>query len=230
MAITSYSTLISAVKTYLNRSDISDAQIKEFISLAEASFNRVLRTRNQITRSTSDISTQFVSQPTDLLELYNIQLNSDPIVRLEQVSLSKMDELKSASSTTGKPRYFSITGADFEFYPAPDTTYEIEVIYYKTIAPLSDSNTDNFLLTNQNDIYLFGTLVQAEPFLMNDERIGVWGALLGKGIEELRVSDQRSQTESGTIVMRAKRNLDYGGWKCLLFLQFRLTLINQRQQ
>ena len=213
MAITSYSTLISAVKTYLNRSDISDAQIKEFISLAEASFNRVLRTRNQITRSTSDISTQFVSQPTDLLELYNIQLNSDPIVRLEQVSLSKMDELKSASSTTGKPRYFAITGADFEFYPAPDTTYEIEVIYYKTIAPLSDSNTDNFLLTNQNDIYLFGTLVQAEPFLMNDERIGVWGALLGKGIEELRISDQRAQTESGTIVMRAKRNLDYGGWK-----------------
>ena len=213
MSITSYSTLISAVKTYLNRSDISDAQIKEFISLAEASFNRVLRTRNQITRSTSDISTQFVSQPTDLLELYNIQLNSDPIVRLEQVSLSKMDELKSASSTTGKPRYFAITGADFEFYPAPDTTYEIEVIYYKTIAPLSDSNTDNFLLTNQVDIYLFGTLVQAEPWLMNDERIGVWGSFLGKAIEELRISDQRAQTESGTIVMRAKRNLDYGGWK-----------------
>ena len=213
MAITSYSTLISAVKTYLNRSDISDAQIKEFISLAEASFNRVLRTRNQITRSTSDISTQFVSQPTDLLELYNIQLNSNPIVRLEQVSLSKMDELKSASSTTGKPRYFAITGADLEFCPAPDATYEIEVIYYKTIAPLSDSNTDNFLLTNQVDIYLFGTLVQAEPWLMNDERIGVWGALLGKGIEELRISDQRAQTESGTIVMRAKRNLDYGGWK-----------------
>ena len=213
MAITSYSTLISAVKTYLNRSDISDAQIKEFISLAEASFNRVLRTRNQITRSTSDISTQFVSQPTDLLELYNIQLNSNPIVRLEQVSLSKMDELKSASSTTGKPRYFAITGADLEFYPSPDATYEIEVIYYKTIAPLSDSNTDNFLLTNQVDIYLFGTLVQAEPWLMNDERIGVWGALLGKGIEELRISDQRAQTESGTIVMRAKRNLDYGGWK-----------------
>ena len=213
MAITSYSTLISAVKTYLNRSDISDDQIKEFISLAEASFNRVLRTRNQLTRSTSDISTQFVSQPSDLLELYNIQLNSDPIVRLEQVSLSAMDTLKSASSATGKPTYFAITGADLEFYPAPDASYEIEVIYYKTIAPLSTSNTENFLLTNQVDIYLFGTLVQAEPFLMNDERIGVWGALLGKGIEELRISDERSQTESGTIVMRAKRNLDYGGWK-----------------
>ena len=127
--------------------------------------------------------------------------------------MSAMDTLKSQSSTTGKPRYFTITGPDFEFYPAPDSTYEIEVIYYKTIAPLSDSNTDNFLITNHNDIYLMGTLVQAEPFLMNDERIGVWGSFLGKALEELRVSDERSQTESGTIVMRAKRNLDYGGWK-----------------
>lgn len=213
MAITSYTTLVSAVKTYLNRSDISDAQVKEFISLAEASFNRVLRTRNQIKRSTSDVSTQFVTMPTDLLELYNIQLNSDPIVRLEQVSLSAMDTLKAASSTSGKPTKFAITGSDLEFYPSPDTTYEIELIYFSTIDPLSDSTATNFLLTNQVDIYLFGALVQAEPWLMNDERVGVWGALLGKAIEELRISDERSQTESGTIVMRAKRNLDYGGWK-----------------
>ena len=213
MAITSYSTLISAAKTYLNRSDISDAQIQEFISLAEASFNRVLRTRNQIKRSTSSISTQFVTQPTDLLELYNIQLNTDPVRRLEQVSLSKMDSLKEESSTTGKPRYFAITGADLEFYPAPDASYDLAVIYYSTIDPLSTTSDPNFLITNHPDIYLFGTLVQAEPWLMNDERIGVWGALLGKSIEELRVSDERSQTESGTIVMRAKRNLDYGGWK-----------------
>tara|TARA_R100000808_G_scaffold14039_1_gene33508 strand:- start:1439 stop:2080 length:642 start_codon:yes stop_codon:yes gene_type:complete len=213
VAITSYTTLISAVKTYLNRSDISDDQVKEFISLAEASFNRVLRTRNQLTRSTSDVSTQFVTQPTDLLELYNIQLNSDPIVRLEQVSLSAMDALKAASSTTGKPLYFAITGSDLELYPAPDTSYEIEVIYYATIDPLTTSAETNFLITNHPDLYLFGSLVQAEPFLMNDERIGIWGALLGKGVEELRISDERSQTESGTIVMRPKRSLDYGGWK-----------------
>ena len=213
MAITSYTTLISAVKTYLNRSDISDDQVKEFISLAEASFNRVLRTRNQLTRSTSAVSTQFVTQPTDLLELYNIQLNSDPIVRLEQVSLSAMDALKAASSTTGKPLYFAITGSDLELYPAPDTSYEIEVIYYATIDPLTTSAETNFLITNHPDLYLFGSLVQAEPFLMNDERIGIWGALLGKGVEELRISDERSQTESGTIVMRPKRSLDYGGWK-----------------
>ena len=212
MALTTYSELKSAVGSWLNRSDL-DSNIPDFISLAEASFNRVLRTRNQIKRATSSISTQFVTQPTDLLELYNIQLNTSPVRRLEQVSLTKIDELKEGSSQTGKPLYFSITGADFELYPTPDTTYTLELVYYSSIPALTDTNDTNFLLSNHPDIYLYGALVQAEPYLMNDERIGVWGALLGKAIEELRVSDERSQTESGTLVMRATQNLDYGGWK-----------------
>jgi len=212
VAITTYSELQTAVGSWLNRSDI-DSQITDFITLAEASFNRVLRTRNQIKRATSSVSTQYVTQPTDLLELYNIQLSSDPVRRLEQVSLTKIDELKEGSSASGKPRYFAITGSDFELFPSPDSTYTLELVYYSTISSLSSTNADNFLLLNHPDIYLYGSLVQAEPFLMNDERIGTWGALLGKAIEELRVSDERSQTESGTLVMRATHNLDYGSWK-----------------
>jgi len=212
VALSTYSELQTAVGSWLNRSDLT-SNIPDFIKLAEASFNRVLRTRNQIKRATSTVSTQFVTQPTDLLELYNIQINSSPIRRLEQVSLTKIDELKEGSSDSGKPLYFSITGSDFELYPTPDTSYTLELVYYSTITSLSDTNTTNFLLTNHPDIYLYGTLVQAEPYLMNDERIGTWGALLGKAIEELRVSDERSQTESGTLVMRATQNLYYGGWK-----------------
>lgn len=212
MALSTYSELQTAVGSWLNRSDLT-SNIPDFIKLAEASFNRVLRTRNQIKRATSTVSTQFVTQPTDLLELYNIQINSSPIRRLEQVSLTKIDELKEGNTSSGKPLYFSITGSDFELHPTPDTSYTLELIYYSTISSLSDTNTSNFLLTNHPDIYLYGTLVQAEPYLMNDERIGTWGTLLGKAIEELRVSDERSQTESGTLVMRATQNLDYGGWK-----------------
>ena len=213
MAITSYSTLVSAAKTYLNRSDISDAQIEEFISLAEASFNRVLRTRDQITRATSSVSSQFVALPSDLLELYNIQINLTPVKRLEQVSLDYADDVKKTLSSSGEPLYFAITGQNIELIPTPDSAYTLEIIYYTKITALSSSNTSNWLLEDHNDAYLFGTLVQAEPWLMNDERIGVWGTFLAKALEEVRTSDERSQTESGTLMMRAKRNLDYGGWK-----------------
>ena len=212
MAITNYSELQTAVGSWLNRSDLS-SNIPDFITLAEASFNRVLRTRNQITRATSSVSEQYVALPTDLIELFNIQLNTDPIKRLEQVSLDKADDLRSSNSSAGTPSYFAITGNNIELIPTPSDTKTLEIIYYAKITALSDSNTTNWLLTNYPDIYLYGSLVQAEPFLMNDERIGTWGSLLGKAQEELRVSDERSQTEGGTLVMRAVNNLDYGDWK-----------------
>ena len=212
MALSTYSELQTAVGSWLNRSDLS-TNIPDFIALAEASFNRVLRTRNQITRATSSVSEQFVALPSDLLELHNIQLNTSPVTRLEQVSMTKADDLKSSVSTSGTPAYFALTGSNIELIPIPDSSQTLEIVYYATITALSDTNTSNWLLTSYPDIYLYGALVQAEPYLMNDERIGTWGALLGKAIEELRVSDERSQTEGGTLVMRAITNLDYGGWK-----------------
>jgi len=212
VAITNYSELQTAVGSWLNRSDLS-SNIPDFITLAEASFNRVLRTRNQITRATSSVNAQYVALPTDLIELFNIQINTDPIKRLEQVSLDKADDLRSSNSSSGTPAYFAITGNNIELIPTPNDTKTIEIIYYAKITALSSTNTTNWLLDNYPDIYLYGTLVQAEPFLMNDERLGTWGTLLSKAQEELRVSDERSQTEGGTLVMRAVNNLDYGDWK-----------------
>ena len=211
MALSTYSELQTAVGSWLNRSDL-DTNIPDFIALAESSFNRVLRTRNQITRATSSVSEQFVALPSDLLELHNIQLNTSPVKRLQQVTMTKADDLKSSISTSGTPAYFALTGSNIELIPTPDASQTLEIVYYATITALSDTNTSNWLLTSYPDIYLYGTLVQAEPYLMNDERMGTWGALLGKAIEELRVSDERSQTEGGTLVMRASANLDYGGW------------------
>ena len=56
------------------------------------------------------------------------------------------------------------------------------------------------------------TLSQAEPFLMNDERIGVWNSFLEKGLEELRLADEKAQTNTGTIMMRPTKPLDDGDW------------------
>ena len=48
MAINTYSTLQTAVANWLDRDDLAD-RVPEFISLAEATFNRVLRIRSMET-------------------------------------------------------------------------------------------------------------------------------------------------------------------------------------
>jgi len=212
MAINTFALLKAEVSAYLNRSDISDAQIENFISLAEASFDRVIRVRDQIKRSTASVSTQYIALPTDLLELYTIQLNTTPVTGLEQVTLAYADQIKPTLSTTGKPRYYTISGEQIEFIPSPDATYEIELVYYSEILKLSGAQTSSWLLTKHPDLYLFGTLSQAEPYLMNDERIGTWNSFLEKGLEELRLADEKAQTNSGTIMMRPTKPLDDGDW------------------
>ena len=213
MAIDSFANLKAEVSAYLNRSDISDAQIENFVSLAEASFDRVIRVRDQIKRSTASISTQYIALPSDLLELYTIQLNTSPVIGLEQVTLAYADQVKPTLPSTGKPRYYTISGEQIEFLPTPDATYTIEIVYYSQILKLnSDTQTTSWLLSKNPDLYLFATLSQAEPFLMNDERIGVWNSFLEKGLEELRLADEKAQTNTGTIMMRPAKPLDDGDW------------------
>ena len=212
MSLDTYSDLKTAVTDWLAFDELV-GRAPDFVSLAEANFDRVLRTKDQISRATTPASTQYVSLPTDFLELDNVQINTSPIKRLEQVSLNKADDLKRVNSTTGEPRYFSVQGASLELIPTPGTSYTLEIVYYEKLPKLTSSNTTNWLLASHPDIYLYGALVQAQPFLGNDERLGTWGTLLGKALEELRVSDERAQTEGGTLVMRSKNNLDYGDWK-----------------
>ena len=75
MAISTYSELKTAVSNWLNRSDL-DLRIPEFIDLAEAGFNRMLRTRDQMTRSTTTASTQYVTLPDDFLQARNVNITS----------------------------------------------------------------------------------------------------------------------------------------------------------
>ena len=54
--------------------------------------------------------------------------------------------------------------------PTPDFAYAFEVLYYERIAPLSSENQTNWLTQNAPNAMLFGTLLQAMPFLKNDQR------------------------------------------------------------
>jgi hypothetical protein len=54
--------------------------------------------------------------------------------------------------------------------PTPDQAYAFEVLYYERIQPLSSENQTNWLTQNAPTAMLYGTLLQAMPFLKNDQR------------------------------------------------------------
>jgi len=207
MAISTKAELHTAVANWLNRSDLT-ARIPEFISLAEAQLNRLLRTRDMLIRSTGSTSSQYVSLPADFLEMMNIELTStSPPKRIIYITSDRSDDYREKrNNTTGVPSYYTIEGDFIQLLPNPDKTYTIQMTYYQPIPALSGLSDSGYswLLTNHPDIYLYGTLLQSAPYLMDPQSIGTWGTMYSQSIQELQTADEKSRFSGATLNMRPK--------------------------
>ncbi|QDP52167.1 MAG: hypothetical protein Unbinned2902contig1001_9 [Prokaryotic dsDNA virus sp.] len=207
MAISTKSELHTAVANWLNRSDLT-SRIPEFITLAEASFNRNLRTRQMLTRTTTTATAQYIGLPSDFQEMLNIELTStSPPKRLIYVTSDRSDDFREQDdNTTGKPKYFTIEGTAIQLLPTPDASYTLQINYYKSIPALSGvaDSGDNWLLVSHPDVYLYGTLLQASPYLMDPQSTQIWDGLLSRAMQEVIGSDDNSRYAGGTLNMKPK--------------------------
>ena len=206
MAITNYSELKTAISSWLDRSDL-DSVIPDFIALAEARHRRDFKLRRMETRVTANTisGTEYYSLPDNFVAMRNIQLNTDPKTALEYLTPEQMDRVN-AGSSTGKPKAYSIIGNNIQLRPIPDSVYQIEMLYFKYFTALSDSNTTNDMLTFHPDAYLYGALVEAEPYLQNDKRIQVWSGYYDRAKQDIISSNERDRHSGVTPTTR----IDYG--------------------
>ena len=206
MAISNYSELKAAIADWLNRSDLTDS-IPDFIVLAEARHKRDFKIRRMETRVTASTvaDSEFYSLPDNYVAMRNIQLNTDPKTPLEYLTPEQMDRIY-AGSAKGKPRAFSIIGNNIQLRPTPDSAYQIEILYFKHFTALSDSNTTNDMLTHHPDAYLYGALVEAEPYLQNDKRIQVWSSYYDRAKNDIISSNERDRHSGVAPTTR----IDYG--------------------
>ncbi len=199
MAFTSYSTLKTTIADYLARSDLS-TKIPDFIRLAEERLRRDLRIRQMLkvatTTTTSGDST--VALPSDFLAMKDIHLDTNPVKVLQFQNTSNF--FRNARTTDrGVPTQYTLLGTEFQFAPLPDSAYTLRMVYYYKPDFLSDSTPSNLFLANCPDLLLYGALAEAEPYLMNDERISVWASLYDRGLASLRASDDDSEYPSSPM-------------------------------
>jgi len=206
MALTTYTELKASLADWLNRTDLTSA-IADFISLAEAQMERQLRTRQMIVRATASFAAaaEYGTVPDDFLETKSIKLDTNPVTSLSFQTIEAMDQLSNTTYlSSGKPLYFTVVGNQFRLLPIPDGAYTAELVYYAKLTKLSSTVATNFLLTQAPDVYLYGSLLQAAPYLQDDARISVWSSLYAAGLEQLQVADDRGSTSGGALLARAR--------------------------
>lgn len=174
MAITSYSTLKTAIADWLNRADL-DQQIPDFIALAESTLSDVLRSSFMVTSSTVALTAGKATLPATALEIVYSQVASTPNEPLEQITPQQLLMLRRArTKSASNPRFFAVVGRELLVTPSPAGALSLDLNYYQKIPALSDGSPTNWLLTEAPHVYLYTSLLHATPFLMDDARYAVF--------------------------------------------------------
>ena len=148
---------------------------------------------------------KYFNLPGGYLQMRNIQLNTNPTQPLEYITPEMLDRLY-GSNTTGKPRAYTLIGDEIQLSPIPDAAYELEMAFYEKFTALGDGTsgtvTTNYLTKNAPDVLLYGALMEAEPFIKNDERIPVWLNGYSNAIENLQKADQKDRHSGSAMRIR----------------------------
>ncbi len=190
MAITTYAELQAAAANWLVRGDLT-ARIPEFITLAEARLNRVLRARlaEVETALTAVVGARTLPLPTGFAEPLALWITR-PVGREALPFLEP--SLMAASSLRGAPSAWTVDGVALAFDRPCDQAYAFTLRMLAKFA-LSDAAPTNPLLSDYPDAYLFATLCEAAPFLRDADLSGSYEARLGRAIEEINSKDARSR-------------------------------------
>jgi hypothetical protein len=202
MAISTYTELQAAINNWLDRDDLTD-RVPEFIALAEARIARRLRVRGVEERSTTPLiaGQEYYSLPSDFLEARNVQINTNPVNSLTYRTPYQLDK-EYPSTGTGTPCCFTIIGNEIQLKPIPGSTDNMEISYFQRLSALSGSNPTNWLTANAPDLLLYGSLIEAEAYLVDDPRIPVWKGAFEESILEWTLQEWKGRHGGSALTIR----------------------------
>jgi hypothetical protein len=201
MPFSSYADLKDEIAAWLNRKNLT-AQIPTFITLAEADITSRLRDRRMVQTVTAPTDCGSLALPDDFLEAQRVTMVGAR-TPLRFLPLSEMNTER--VEPFPPPRFYTLRGTTLDVLPVPpaneDGTYpEVEVVYYAKPPALSDSVTTNWLLEQEPEVLLYGSLLKAAPFMVDDERIPTWMGLYKDAIDRLNLSSKVAMVSGGPLV------------------------------
>ena len=204
MALSTYSEIKSTIADYLNRADLT-AVLPSFVTLAESKFNRELRTRDMLTRVQTTSDDEYVSLPTDFLQHYSLELDAASAQPpMDYIGPQEAKVLKAQNRTASTTYYYTVIDGAFEIIPAPGSDLDLRMVYYAKIPALSDSNTTNWLLTKSPDLYLYSALLEAAPYLKDDDRVQLWAAARQQVMDAMNLESERAMRSSIQLTARRR--------------------------
>ena len=197
-----FTTLQQDVRRYLERGATlaEDAivyeQIPRLINLAERRIARELKIQGFINVVTDNliVGQSVYQKPDRWRDTVSINIGTGATNDVRKFLFTRDYEyLRSYwpdESLTEEPVFY----ADYNYtnwliLPPPDEVYPFEVLYYELPVLLDDANQTNWLTDYAPQVLLYASLLEATPFLKNDDRIPVWQQMYDRSAAMLNGED-----------------------------------------
>lgn len=192
--VLTYDSLVTAVEQYLERNDPAVVnQIPTFITLCEYEIAQQIKTlgQQQVVNSTMTAGNAVIPKPARWRKTVSFNVTAEDSTP-SPVFLRKYEYLLNYNTggSQGLPLYY----ADYDYdhwlvSPTPDQAYPFQVLFYERLQPLDSTNQTNWITQNAPNAMLFGTLLQAMPFLKNDQR-QIFQQKYQEAMQVLKAEDQ----------------------------------------
>ena len=201
MAISTRGALTTAVQDFLQRSDITTAMVDYWVEAFEARCNRELRCPEMEAVVSSDLDAEWSALPDDYLQIRALETDGKV---MDYKTPEQFQELVAASAVPS-PAVFTIADMQLRVLPAPSasSTLPVEMLYYSRLPALDASGLSNWLLASHPDLYLFGTLAEANMFLQNEPRGSTWNARANQALQALAAQGRRMSQGAATMTIKA---------------------------
>jgi hypothetical protein len=197
-----FTTLQQDVRRYLERGTTyaSDPvvfeQIPRLINLAERRIARELKIQGfiNVVSGTLQTGVSVYAKPDRWRDTVSINIGTGTNNNTRKVVFARAYEYLLSywpdRTATDQPEYYSDYDYSHWLYaPTPDADYPFEVLYYELPPLLDDAVQTNWLTEYAPQLLLYGTLLEATPFLKNDERIPVWQNMYDRAAAMLNGED-----------------------------------------
>jgi len=189
-----YTSLYNDISSYLERTDTATLdKIPTFIMLAEQTLASEIKFLGNLTVNESNMvaGNPVITKPARWRKTVSMNVTVDGA--RQPVFLRTYEFMRQYwpdESEEGVPKYYG----DYDYthwlvVPTPDVAYDFEVMYYEEVQPLDATNQTNWFTQYAPQAMLYGSLLQAMPFLKNDERLPMWQAQYDKIVAQLKTEN-----------------------------------------
>ena len=204
-----FTSLQSDIRNYLERGGATDPivydQIPRLITLAERRIARELKIQGfqNVVTMTMQSGVAVYAKPDRWRDTVSVNIGTGSGNNTRKFIFSRsyeyLREYWPNEAQTAEPKFYADYNYNYWIFgPTPDAAYPVEILYYELPPLLDNTNQTNWLSEYAPNLLLYGSLVEATPFVKDDQRVQLWQSYYDRALAALNGEDLQKIVDRST--------------------------------